>query len=462
MPEVHPLAAWDGSPGRLTLWAPAPALVDAVAQAPASPVPPSYEQEQHLHAYRACVERGEEMARLIVIAWEEPGVCDLRAMGHLIDAHLRRHDTYHGWFAEAGGRIVRHVVPDPSVLRLAAVTLGEVGPAEWRRHATDVPGPFAWDCFRFGVIQRASGFTFFASVDHVLMDPTLVVTLLDEIHRRYRALADGAAPQRVEPAGSHGAYARAQRERAATLTLDTPEVGEWIAFLRRQGGRMPAFPLALGVREDRVLGEWLEAELLDAADAERFVAACRGTGARTLGGLFACAALAERTLAGTTRYGVVTPTTTRPPGDGARTAGWCMGIVPVDLATEGRGFGALAREAQGTFDDRARLARVPIERVLELAAELPEIRPVATGGVMLSYMDADLPPFSAHAAADWAACDPRMYVSRGMAAQIGLWVGRSHRGMTLTAAFPAGPVARASMERYVAALRDACRRVVRD
>lgn len=461
MPELRPLSAWDGPPGDLTLWAPSPATLDAVGRAPVSPVPPSYEQEQHLRGYRACTDRGEEMARLLVVTWDEPGTCDVRAMTHCIDAHLRRHDTYHGWFAVEDDRIVRHVVADPSVLRVAPVALGTAGPEEWRRRATEVPGPFAWDCFRFGIVQRPTGFTFFASVDHVVMDSSLVVTLLEEIQRGYRALVDGEAPPRQAPAGSYLAYARAQRDRSATLTLDTPEVAAWVDFLRRQGGRMPAFPLPLGALEDRVLAEWLVADILDGADADRFVAASRGAGVRALGGVFACAALAEQTLAGTTRYGVVTPTTTRGSEQGARTAGWCMGIVPVDMATEGRDFAELARAAQAAFDGRIGLARVPIERVMELAAGLPGIRPVATGGVMLSYVDADLPPFDPAAAHAWAASSGRVYINRGMAAQVGLWVGRSATGITLTAAFPADPIARGSMARYVAAFRDACRRVAR-
>ncbi|MFO1541038.1 MAG: condensation domain-containing protein [Chloroflexota bacterium] len=461
MADLHPLAAWDGLPGRLTVWRPSSAALDAVARAPVSLVPPSYEQEQHLRAYRACRARGEEMARVLVFAWDAPGTCDMRAMGHVVEAHLRRHDAYHGWFADGDERIVRHVLPDPSAIRIEPVVLGETGPDGWRRIAAELPGPFAWDCFRFGVVQRASGFTFFASIDHVVIDSTVVVTLVEEIHRRYRAIADGEAPPRLDPAGSYLDHVRAQRAEMAHATLETPGVQRWIEVLRRHGGRMPAFPLPLGALEDRVPTAMTNAVLLDPDDADRFAAACRTAGARTLGGLFAAAALAERSLAGTTRYGVVTPTTTRRPGDGARTVGWCMGIVPIDLETDGQGFAALARTAQSVFDDRIQLAAIPIERVLELAVALPDIRPAATGGVMLSYMDIGLPPYNARSAAEWEALAGRVYLSPGMAAQVGLWVVRGRRGLTLTAAFPDTAIARASMEQYIAALRDACRSVAR-
>lgn len=121
-------------------------------------------------------------------------------------------------------------------------------------------------------------------------------------------------------------------------------------------------------------------------------------------------------------------------------------------------FSELAVTAQRTFDERLRLADVPIERVLELAAGLPTIRPVATGGVMLSYMDVNVPPLSAHSAREWHKANGRVYINQGMAAQVALWFFRTQGGLTLTAAYPANATARASMQRYVEALASVCRR----
>ena len=80
---------------------------------------------------------------------------------------------------------------------------------------------------------------------------------------------------------------------------------------------------------------------------------------------------------------------------------------------------------------------------------------------MLSYMDANLPPLSAHIARDWHALGGRMYINPGLAAQVALWFFRTQKGLSLTAAYPANDTARASMQRYVASLTDACRRVAR-
>lgn len=462
MAELRPLSDWSGPAAILTMWRPSVAALEAARRAPVSPVPPSHEQEQHLRAFRACAARQEEMSRLMIVAWEVPGRCDLRAMTHLLTAHLRRHDTYHSWFEERGETILRHVLTEPSALQLEAVTIGDVVAEDWQREVTATPSPFEWDCFRFGILQRADGFTCFSCIDHVHADSTVIAFLMQEIHAAYRALLDGEVPPRAEAAGRYLDYCAGQRQRGALLTLEDPVVADWISFLHRNNGRTPPFPLPLGVQEDRCRAEYLQADILDPSGMAAFEDACHAAGARVIGGLLACAALTEGELAGTCRYGVVTPTTTRRSPEAFRTTGWCMGLVPIDFDTTPCAFPELAAAAQRIFDDRLGLAQVPIERVLELATSLPSIRRVATGGVMLSYMDTNLAPLSAHIARDWHQAAGRIYINEGMAAQVALWFFRTPRGLTLTVAYPANATARGSMQHYVKMLKNVCSRATRE
>ena len=54
-----------------------------------------------------------DMARLCIAAWDIPGLCDVRAMSYVINAHLRRHDTYRNWFEYTDDdRIVRRTIPN--------------------------------------------------------------------------------------------------------------------------------------------------------------------------------------------------------------------------------------------------------------------------------------------------------------------------------------------------------------
>jgi hypothetical protein len=456
--DLRPLQDWSGPPATLTLWCPSAASIESAKRAPVAPTLPSYEQEQHLHAFRACEQRHEAMARLLVVVWDEPGRCDLRAMTHVVTAHLRRHDTYHSWFEERGEAIVRHSLADPAAIQMEPSTLGEVTAQDWQEHVMATPAPFAWDCFRFGILQRASGFTFFASIDHLHADATVIAFLMAEIRSAYRAVLDGETTRQFGPPGSYLDYCTSQRQRAATTTLADPEVKEWIAFLLRNNGRMPSFGLPLAVLEDRCQAEYAHVDILDDTVMARFESACNASGARVIGGLLACAALTERELAGRSHYSVVTPTTTRRSPQAFRTTGWCVGVVPIDFDVQERTFPELAFIAQRNFDERLSLANVPIELVLELAARLPTIRSVATGGVMLSYMDVNVPPLSAHIAREWHQANGRVYINQGMAAQVTIWFFRTQRGLSLTAAYPANGTARASMHRYVEALSGACRR----
>ena len=399
------------------------------------------------------------MARLLIIVWEEPGRCDLAAMSAVVTAHLRRHDTYHSWFEERGNGLVRHVFANPADICFEPATIGEVSDEDWRHHATAVPSPFTWNCFHFGVLQRAGGFTCFASIDHLHGDVSVIPLMMREIHSAYRAVIDSGTPLRLPAPVQYLDYCSSQRQRAAALTITDPEVSEWITFLHRNHGRMPKFPLPLGILEDRCLAEFVEIDLLDATGTAAFETACELSDARVLGGLLACAAMTERDLSGTARYGVVTPASTRRSSQSYKSAGWCMGLVPIDLEIGALGFSGLAATAQRVFDERLKMARVPIERVLELAAGLPTIRPVATGGVMLSYNDMSRPPLTPQIERAWQQTSGRSYFNQGMAAQVAMWIFRTQRGLALTAAYPANATARGSMQRYLGTLSETCRRV---
>ena len=105
---------WVDAPGELVSWDPSPATAAKAGQAPVDPVPASYQQAQHLRSYRAYRDRGLPAARLMIPAWDIPGQCDIRAMTHVINAYLRRHDTFHSWFEFSDrGEIVRRTISNP-------------------------------------------------------------------------------------------------------------------------------------------------------------------------------------------------------------------------------------------------------------------------------------------------------------------------------------------------------------
>ncbi|MGV0993357.1 MAG: condensation domain-containing protein [Mycobacterium sp.] len=446
---------WVDAPGSVVSWGPSPGCVSKVQQAPIIDVPPSYQQEQHVRAYRAHTSNGLEMSRLLIPSWTMKGRCDIRAMTYVINSYLKRHDTYHSWFEfgpkddRGSDQVVRHAISNPADIQFVATKHGEMNAAQWRQHILTTPSPLEWDCFRFGVIQREDHFTFYASIDHVHADAMFMVALFIEINMNYAALVEGGAPIRLPEAGSYLDYCTRQREYTSTLTLETPEVGEWLQFLRINGGTMPKFPLPLGDPEVHCTGDLITVKLMDAHDTDRFEAVCAQAGVRFIGGVFACAAMAERELTGLDTYNVITPTTTRSTPADFMTTGWFTGIVPISVKVGDLNFIELARAAQEAFDSGIHLANVPIERVLELAEDTPDIRKPGPGVPMLSYLDIGLPPLNPMVMGQWQAQNGTLYTDLGAANQIGMWVNRRDTGTTITVAYPDNADARESVAQYV-------------
>ncbi|MCV7000018.1 acyltransferase [Mycolicibacterium alvei] len=459
MVAMKPIHDWSGESGEVVSWNPSRVSVAKVAQAPVSDVPVSYQQEQHLLAFRKHESQGTDMARLNIPAWDVPGRCDIRAMSHVINAYLRRHDTFHSWFEYVdGGSIRRRTVSDPRDIKFVPTKHGEMSASQWREHILATPDPWQWDCFRFGIIQRDNDFTMFISVDHVHTDAMFMGLAFVEIHMMYQALVHGAAPLQLPEAGSYDRYCLEQRKYTAGLDLDSSEVRQWMAFLKANDGTLPRFPFPLGDPSVPHTGEVVTVQLLDKEQGDRFEEACIAAGARFSGGVFACGALAQYALTGVDTYQVITPTTTRRDEAEFMTTGWFTGLVPITVPVSTASFGATARAAQQSFDGGMDLAHVPFERVLELAPPDSGIRTPDPGVPMLSYLDAGL--LSPGIIAEWQRLNGTLYSDSRSAFQVGMWVNRVEDRTTVTAAFPGNPVARESVLRYLDVMKAAYRRVV--
>ncbi|VAZ83633.1 SL659 acyltransferase papA1 [Mycobacterium persicum] len=449
---------WLPEPGVVWLWQPSPATVANARDAPISAVPPSYIQARHLRRFAEQTAKGLDMSRLLVIAFDMLGHCDIRTMTYVINAHLRRHDTYRSRFAISGARqIVRHTMTDPGAIEMQPVERGVMTPNQWQEYILSTPSPLDWDCFRFGVIQHDDHFTVCISIDHIHFDATFLGTIFLEIREMYNTLMDGGEPIPLSKAGSYAEYCLREHAYTSTLTLDSPEVRQWIEFLENNDGSFPAFPLPLGDTSRLTAGEVLSLQLLDAHQTADFEAACTRAGVRFSGGVFACAALTEYELAGAETYYAVTPTGTRSTPAEFVTSGWFIGHLPLAVPV-GDSFGETARGAQAAFDSRAHLARVPFERVLELAPRLAA--PLSRGCFpMLSFLDAGVPPLSAVFAPHIRTANTRVFSDGRIAARVCMWVNRFHEETTVTASFPDSPIAHESVRRYLEAMKSVYVRV---
>lgn len=453
--EVATMPDWDPGTDPVVTWGPSPASLAKAQQAPVSDVPISYIQAQHLRGLHEFADRGLDYSRLVAGSWDIPGRCDVRAMTYVINTHLRRHDTYRSWFEYDDGEIVRHTLTDPKDIDFVATRHESMTKEQWGTFLADIPDPRHWDCLRFAVIQHADCFTFCVLVDHLHTDPTLMPILYMEAYVTYMALAAGAAPAQLPPTASYEDFCVRQREYAASLTVDSPEIRRWIAYAECNGGTLPDFPLPLGDLSVASGGDIVCVKLMDGEQTARFESACLRAGARLSGGLFACAALTHYELTGDRTYYGLTPLDNRSGTAELMTAGWFTGIVPFVVSVDPESFGDTARAAQDSFDENLELAKVPFDRVLELA---PRLRRPGPNFTMLNYMDAGLPPLSAVVASQLDGAHAATYCDGRDPAHLYMSVGRLFDEVSATVFFPNNPVARESVMRHVETLRAVCQR----
>lgn len=441
------IGAWQPGQGPVTTWTASPAARDTARRAKRNQLPPSFQQAQHLRAGFYGKALGRELPRLMVVAWDIPGDCDITAMTDVINAHIRRHDSYHSWFEFENGNILRRTVDDPSEIEFIPTSFGSLSSGQIRTHAlTTTPGTLDWDCFTFGIVQHADHFTFYASVDHLHIDGMSAGVIFLDIHLSYQAITHARSGSLPEVGGYHN-YTVRQREKVASMTLASPEIKDWIAFAQDTDGDWPSFPLPLGDTWANSEGDFVTVELLNGDETESFDAACRDAGARFSGGVLACAALAEHQLTGGDTYHGFTPADTRAPGVDTLSVGWFASLFPVTVPTGDGEFAPAARAAQKSFDAGKYLAGVPFERVLELAAlDQLGIKLPTRPGMMVSFLDFRKIPF----AALWEETNFGTYGDNLSLGGVNTWINRHAGRTTLTVSFPDNPVARESVHRYVA------------
>jgi hypothetical protein len=455
--KVGTLCDWAPGSGSVVTWRPSAATLDKARQAPVSAVPASYMQAQHLRGFCEFTARGLDYSRLVMGSWDRSGRCDIRALTHVINAHLLRHDTYRSWFEYNGmDHVVRHTISRPADIEFVPTALGEMTQEEWQNHILDTPGPLDWGCFSFGIIQYADHFTLYVIVDHLHTDPTLLGLLYMEIYLMYDALVRGAAPISLPPAGSYDDYCVRHRQFTSALTLDSPEVRKWIAFAESNDGTLPNFPLPLGDPSTSAGGDVVVEQLMVGQQTARFESACIAAGARFSGGLFAAVALAQYQLTGVETYYGLTPTDKRSTPAEFLTAGWFTGVIPFTVPVDPTSFAKTAHAAQASFDSNIDLAHVPFDRVLELAPWLKRPGPDFT---MLNYMDGGLPPLSAVVASHLGGANAGTYSDGRTPAHLYMSIGRLFDEASVAVFFPNNPVARESVIRYVEAVKSVCANV---
>jgi len=450
---VGALDEWSLNSGSVTSWHPTAQAAEKARRAPVSSVPVSYMQRQHLRNYCDRTDAGLTFSRQIIASCEVPGQCDITAMDHAVNAYLRRHDTFRSWFERTDdGDFIRHAIEDPADIEFVPVDQGHLTVDEIRAHAVDIPNPLEWGCFTFGIIQNENHFTFFAAMDHVHGDATLIGTTMLEANGMYSALSGGGEALTLPDAGSFDDFCVREREYTSTLTVDSPEVRAWIDFAEENRDGFPEFPLPLGNPMESTSSDMTTEVLMDAAQTERFESACAAVGVRFVGGLFACLAQVEHELTGALTYYGLTPRDSRSATDNFMTQGWFTGLIPITVPIGAASFGDAAWAAQESFDSGLNMAKVPYYRVLELAPWLGWPRP---NFPVSNFFHGGAAPLNAVlAAADLGlANNIGIYPDDRFSYQLTIYIFRHNEGTVMAIMHPKNPVAKKSVIRYMKTMK---------
>ncbi|MCV7368909.1 acyltransferase [Mycolicibacterium duvalii] len=456
---IGALDEWSLQAGAVTSWHPTAASADRARRAPVSAVPVSYMQGQHLRNYCDRTDAGLTFSRQIIASCEVSGVCDITAMDHAVNAYLRRHDTFRSWFQGTDdGDFVRHTLEDPADIEFVPTEYGTMTVDEIHAHVVGIPSPLEWGCFTFGIIQNTDRFTFFAAMDHVHGDATLIGTTMLEANGMYSAYSGGGEAFTLPEAGSFDDFCVRERAHTAELTVDSPEVRAWIDFAEDNDGGFPEFPLPLGNPRTATTSSMTSAVLMDPAQTERFETACAAAGARFVGGLFACLAQVEHELTGALTYYGLTPRDSRSAADNFMTQGWFTGLVPITVPIGAASFAEAAGAAQTSFDSNLAMAKVPYYRVRELAPWLNWPRP---NFPVSNFFHGGAAPLNAIlAAADMGLADNiGIFPDGRFSYQLTIYIFRYGEGTVMAIMHPDNPVAEKSVTRYMKVMSDVSCRV---
>ena len=441
--------SWTPGRGPVTTWTASSASREIMARAEVDPIAPSFQQAQHLRTAYEARTNGREVPRLIMAAWDIDGWCDIAAMTDAINAHIRRHDTYHSAFDVTAEAIIRRTADAAERLEFVPTALGFLDQDAIRTLVqTATPGTLEWDCFTFGVIQKPDHFTVYANIDHLHSDGTSAGLIYREINLTYRALVDGLAST-LPPTSGYRDFTARQNLHVGAMTLDSRPIKDWVDFARDAGADWPNFPLGLGDTSTGGEGGIVTVELLNGDETEEFNAACRAAGTRFSGGVMACAALADHELTGAETFHGLTPSDTRTGDAQSVSVGWYASLFPVSVPVGDGNFAQMARAAQKSFDANKHLSAVAFKRVLDLAShEELGLTPSDRPSMMVSLLDF-------RALVDAEADRFGIYLDNLSHGGINTWIVRHADQTTLTVSFPETPEARHSVHDYIGVLRGA-------
>ncbi|MFC4960277.1 condensation domain-containing protein [Streptomyces mauvecolor] len=449
-------------PGRLVEWSLDPGMVEAATSQPDDARPPAYVQESHIRTARSVRRDGLFVPTWLGAAFDIPGPVDLDVLEEALRTWTLRHETLRSGFRWVGDEM-RRFTAAPDVVALRREVVGDFGDGEELSHhlqdrfdvAADALG---WPNFLYTAVVRDESTSVYLAFDHSNVDAYSIQRIPSEVHELYAARAEGRG-QEAAPAGSYVDFCEIERASADQVDDTHAIIARWREFIGRCDGRLPAFPVDLGLEPGGRLPEQklLYEMLVDDADAAAFSAYCRPFGGGQVG-ILAATGLIVHDIGGEPVYRTVVPLHTRAKSRWADSVGWYVGGAPIEIpVAQALGFDDALTMVHAALRANKSLAHLPIARVLRLLGS--DFRPTSPDLYsIVSFVDArDIP-----GARQWDEQKAYAMLRVSYGDQVCAWFTRLHGGLQLAIRYPDTAIAHKNIHRYVEQLRELITSVARN
>jgi hypothetical protein len=447
---------WAPSPGRVVRIQPTAAALAAATAAPVSPGLPSFLQQDHLDAYRRTVAAEGTHRAWTGTASHQSGPLDPDALARALGDFVARHEGLRTWFDLSGPETVRRLVAVEDIAFEAVEIAGPEGDwaSSWEEYVVGLADatctPDSWPPFLLIAIVRDDDWSWLWACDHAFTDGASQLMVPAELANAYAA-ETGAPSFELPAAASFLDYAAAERDRAGTYDLESPEVQGWLEILQRHEFRLPRFPLDLGLSPGETAPVVLrESDALVGDEVAAFDALCKAAGGRFLSGVFAALAVTERRLAKVDRYLGAVVLGTRA-GDTLMSHGWFCNFAPIDLPVGDEPFAETVVAAEEAYGVAKQLAAMPVHVALGalLMSGLATVEQLGSPQ-LVSYLDLRKFPGVGSEAYDRG----MHFTGTGRTGNASLWINREDGRLQLGAQTPDTREAQEAVSVYFATVRE--------
>ncbi|WP_157531621.1 condensation domain-containing protein [Kitasatospora sp. Root107] len=449
-------------PGHLVEWTLRQEAVEAATALPDDCRPPAYIQEAHVRTAKAVRQGGLFVPTWLGTAFDIPGRVDLDVLHEALRAWTLRHETLRSGLRWVGEEMRRFTL-DADAVVLHREEVGDFADAEvlarYLQNRFDrAADALAWPNFIFATAVREGGASVYMAFDHTNVDAYSLQRIAAEIHELYAAGLEGRVVEST-PVASYVDFCAAERASADRIDDTDAIVARWREFINRCDGKLPNFPLDLGLDDAGRLPEqkFMQEMLVDASVAADFEAYCRPWGG-SLAGILAATALIVHQYGGQQVYRTVVPFHTRAHSQWADSVGWYVGGAPIEIpVAQAPDFDSVLATVRAALRESRPLSRMPIARVLQLVGSA--FRPTSPDLYsIVSFVDARSIP----GAERWQELKAYALLRVSYGDQVCAWTTRLHEGLQFASRYPDNAVAHKSMEAYVERLRELIVSVARE